>query len=187
MSLSFTLFHHSLYFNPAGTRETESFHHVEHKSRKAPWARSSAEDYSSALTHEVSKSSVVLLWASPAVRWETCSGRGTPWVTGGPLFMTCKLGFKGTVHPQTNILSSFTHPHVDPNLYGFFHLWKDKRRGFKEDIGKYSLGSSWNACNIPLIKMSQWSCQKQLCSQWAILVLVTLMIISYCFFIFLYM
>ncbi len=185
MSLSFTLFHHILYFNPAGTRETESFHHVEHKSRKAPWARSSAEDYSSALTHEVSKSSVVLLWASPAVRWETCSGRGTPWVTGGPLFTTCKLGFKGTVHPQMNIMSLFTHPHVDPNLYGFFHLWKDKRRGFKEDTGKYSLGLHempatylWLQFLNDLVKNS---------SQWAILVLVTLMIISYCFFIFLYM
>ncbi len=159
MSLSFTLLHHSLYFNPAGTRETESFHNVEHKSRKAPWARSSAEAYSSALSHEVSKSSVALLWASPVVRWETCSGRGTPWVTGGPLFTTCKLGFKGTVHPQINILSSFTHSHVDPNLYDFLSSVEHKWRGFKGDIRKYSLGSSWNACNIPLVKISQWSCK----------------------------
>ncbi len=34
-----------------------------------------------------------------------------------------KLLFKGTVHPKIKSLSSFTHPHVNPNLYDFFLLW----------------------------------------------------------------
>jgi len=34
---------------------------------------------------------------------------------------------KGTVHPKMKILSSFTHPQVDPNLYEF--LCSDEHKG----------------------------------------------------------
>ncbi len=39
---------------------------------------------------------------------------------------------KGTVHPKMKILSSFTHPHVIPNLYKFLSYVEHKRRYFEE-------------------------------------------------------
>jgi len=42
--------------------------------------------------------------------------------------LTQKLGFKGLVHPKMKILSAFTHPHVDPNLYVFICSAEHKGR-----------------------------------------------------------
>ncbi len=45
-------------------------------------------------------------------------------------------GLKGTVHPKMKILSSFTHPQVDPNLYECV-CFEHKGR-YSEEWGKQS-------------------------------------------------
>ncbi len=44
---------------------------------------------------------------------------------------------KGTVHPKMKILSSFTHPQVDPNLYECVCSAEHKGR-YSEECGKQS-------------------------------------------------
>ncbi len=39
---------------------------------------------------------------------------------------------KGIAHPKMKMLSSFTHPHVIPNLYKFLSYVEHKRRYFEE-------------------------------------------------------
>ncbi len=48
---------------------------------------------------------------------------------------------KGIVHPKMKMLSSFTHPHVAPNLYEFLFYVKHERRYFEEFL---------NSCWSPL-------------------------------------
>jgi len=45
-------------------------------------------------------------------------------------------GLKGIVHPQINILSIFTHPHVVPNLYVFI-LGRYLEESFKSNRSQY--------------------------------------------------
>ncbi len=50
---------------------------------------------------------------------------------------SCVVGLsklKGTVHPKMKILSSFTHPQVDPNLYEFLCSAKNKGRYSEESL-----------------------------------------------------
>ncbi len=42
--------------------------------------------------------------------------------------------FKGIVHPKVTTLSSYTHPHVVPNLYDFLSSVKYKIRCFAECV-----------------------------------------------------
>ncbi len=46
-----------------------------------------------------------------------------------------KIKIKGTVHPKMNILSSFTHPQVFPNLYECLCSAEHKGR-YSEECGK---------------------------------------------------
>ncbi len=48
-----------------------------------------------------------------------------------------KSSLKGTVHPKMKILSSFTHPQVDPNLYECVCSAEHKGR-YSEECGKLS-------------------------------------------------
>ncbi len=43
-----------------------------------------------------------------------------------------KIEVKGIVQPKMKIVSSFTHPHVVPNLYEFLFYVEHKRRYFEE-------------------------------------------------------
>lgn len=38
--------------------------------------------------------------------------------------LLCEHDIKGLVHPKIKFLSSFPHPHVVPDPYGFLFLWK---------------------------------------------------------------
>ncbi len=49
--------------------------------------------------------------------------------------------FKGTVHPKMKILSSFTHPQADPNLYECVCSAEHKGR-YSEEWGKQSSSGS---------------------------------------------
>jgi len=54
------------------------------------------------------------------------------------------LAFKDTVHPKSLILSSFTHPHVFPNLHEFLSSVELKRRHFKKNVGNQTVdGTLW--------------------------------------------
>ncbi len=46
------------------------------------------------------------------------------------------LSLKGTVHPKMKILSSFTHPQVDPNLYEC--VCSEHKGRYSEEWGKQS-------------------------------------------------
>lgn len=60
------------------------------------------------------------------------------------------MGLKGTVRPKKIILSSFSLPHVDPNLYEFLSSAKHKRSYFEEcwelNYRFYPFVSFWVNC-----------------------------------------
>ncbi len=57
------------------------------------------------------------------------------------LFLTKRTGLKGTVHPKMNIRSSFTHPHVVPNLKDFPSS-VEHQRCLKKCFGPYNRKST---------------------------------------------
>ncbi len=44
--------------------------------------------------------------------------------------MQCEQNIKKIVHPKMKILSSFTHPYVNPNLQDFFFSYTDHKRRY---------------------------------------------------------
>ncbi len=40
----------------------------------------------------------------------------------------CEQNIKAIVHPKMKILSSFTHPYVNPNLEDFFSLYRPQEK-----------------------------------------------------------